>query len=182
MLGWLTHLSFFFICTWYVIEDQHKSPDRGRQLWGNSGLSVESPPRKWKSMFDMTGGKSVNAIAASSPTKLVHPKTPTALGADRQIGSNRRTGSPSPLRYHRRYGIGILSQCFVMLPSACYCGVGGLKYTARDFLCTVDFISHFIAAVIVGFLTVCPWQKQSQLLFSITSLNCSNSLIFGTAI
>jgi len=116
-------------------------------------------------MFDMTGGKSVNAIAASSPTKLVHPKTPTALGADRQIGSNRRTGSPSPLRYHRRYGIGILSQCFVMLPSACYCGVGGLKYTARDFLCTVDFISHFIAAVIVGFFNSVSMTKTKPTTF-----------------
>jgi len=49
-------------------------------------------------MLDVTAEKPADAKALT-PTKLVLPKTPPPLGADRQIGSNRRTGSPSPLHY-----------------------------------------------------------------------------------
>ena len=49
-------------------------------------------------MIDVTGEIVANA-KASTPTKAQLPKTPTSLGADRRIGSSRRTGSPSPLRY-----------------------------------------------------------------------------------
>jgi len=86
-------------------------------------------------MFDMTGGKSTNA-AAFSPAKLSCPKTPPAVVADKRMISDHRRSSPSPLRY----GIGILSWCFVMLPGACWCGFGGLRYTASDFQCTTESI------------------------------------------
>ena len=51
-------------------------------------------------MLDVTAEKSESATAKPlTPTKLVLPKTPTTPGADRQIGSSRRTISPSPMRY-----------------------------------------------------------------------------------
>jgi len=105
---------FLNIFTGWILESQHKSPDKGRLQWGNFGHIGQSPPRKWNSMLDVSGGKSANA-RPSSPTKSLRPKTPTTPGADRRVGSNRRTSSPSPLRY----GIVFLSHCFVMLPGAC---------------------------------------------------------------
>jgi len=110
---------YFLYFAWSIIEDRPRSPDKGRLRWGNVGLNSQTAPRKWKSMLDVTGEKSAGAA------KLSCPKTPPAVFADKRIVASNRTNSPSPLRY----GIGVLSQCFVMLPVACWYGVGGLRYT-----------------------------------------------------
>lgn len=80
----------------WIIEDRYRSPERGRLQWANTNLHSQSPSRNWKSMLDVSGGKSGNL----TPPKLVLPKTPTILEAgDRPVGSNWRPSSPSPLHY-----------------------------------------------------------------------------------
>lgn len=111
--SWTVLKSFLYIFIWWIIDVRHKSPAGGRLKWGNVGLSSPSPPRKWKSMLDVTDGKLTSA-RASSPTKSSSPKTPVTVDSASRSGSNRRPSSPSPLRY----GISILSWCFVMLPGA----------------------------------------------------------------
>ena len=103
VVGQLIFCHFICIFTrWQIEEAQPKSVDRGRLKWGNIGLNSQSPPRKWKSMLDVTGGKLTESVV-TSPAKLLQPKTPPAVGASGRIYSNRRTISSSPLRY----GIGI---------------------------------------------------------------------------
>jgi len=126
-----------------IIDVRPKSPAGGRLKWGNSGLNSQSPPRKWKSMLDVTDGK-LTSPRTSSPAKSSSPKTPMTVDGALRSGSNHRPSSPSPLRY----GIGILSR---VLCDASWCfryDAGGLKGTAGGFLCTTEpflVLFHFFS-------------------------------------
>ena len=116
---------FYFLFMWWIIVVRPKSPaDGGRLKWGSVGLNTQSPPRKWKSMLDVTDGGKLTPARTSSPTKSSSPKTPMTVGRAPRSGTNRRTSSPSPLRH----GIAILSSwCFVMLPDALCVLVAGWR-------------------------------------------------------
>jgi hypothetical protein len=80
-----------------------------RKSLGTIGGSGDQSARKWKSMFDVSGGKSgsssVNAVSGpASPTKSSRAKTPTLSVFTGQLntstcGVSRRTSSPSAMHY-----------------------------------------------------------------------------------
>jgi hypothetical protein len=80
-----------------------------RKSLGTVGGSGDQSARKWKSMFDVSGGKlgssNVNTVSGpASPTKSSRAKTPTLSVFTGQSnisnsGVSRRTSSPSAMRY-----------------------------------------------------------------------------------
>lgn len=80
-----------------------------RKSLGSAGGSGDQSARKWKSMFDVSGGKlgssNVNTVSGpASPTKSSRAKTPTLSVFTGQINSSnsgvsRRTSSPSAMHY-----------------------------------------------------------------------------------
>jgi len=116
-------LSSWYIFVWRILEDTAESSARGRLQWGKIGLSSQSPPRKWKSLFDVNGGRSPHGRRTVSPTKLSCPKTPPAVGIEKWNSSSPLTSSPVSLQY----GIGIVvRRCDAFLVLVVLTGFGSL--------------------------------------------------------
>jgi len=93
-------------CQLHASKDSMKFTGHDRKSVSNAD---DQPARKWKSMFDVSGGKSgspsVNTVNSPlSPTKPQRSKTPTFSVFTRAMnntggGVHRRTSSPSATHY-----------------------------------------------------------------------------------
>ena len=110
MLVFIINCKSINFCQSSAYQDSLKFTGLDRKSVGTVDKSDDQSARKWKSMFDVSGGKSgspsVNTVTSPvSPTKPARAKTPTfsvfskSMSSTGSSGIQRRTSSPSAMHY-----------------------------------------------------------------------------------